>query len=874
MTDSDGLNTSNLYKHIVNHHPGHLLPKSLADRVDAKLARAGAAGKRGRLEEIEGDDAEGSKKLSPSDLREELVKYLILDMRPIAAGGSLGFSRFLRALGYEPVPTSSLYDVFNKLKGRFVDTPLATFIANSSKVWEVKVATTVKSNAVAVTVTQQKVSLLGRYQAITDGWATRTGSKAVSLLLSTTQLITEARGSTFVERLIPHSIPIALKWFDTAGGLWSGDRQAQLLAGAFKERNIDIGRILSIATDNEPLQLATIRSKHLAAGGLKPLLVPRADGPPGGYITDNGGIVGPLQNPCYGHLADLIAEDIAEDEDFAAVLAVVQKANTWLLSTAKHKEALTDVQRNHNRRTRGPIRPSETRFMVQVLTIARIYDVLQDLKQLDKDQDTLAQVGAGAGAGAGAGGGGGAAAAGAGGGGAGPQPKALRRLEPNSADRLRPIVLELQFMQKKAAALLVLCKTLVYKSPRLYVQNAYTISLVMPFFLSCQFDADAASKMNDGEVPCLPTLVDSFRKALWTRMAPVRFFARPDLPVGVAPLTEAERTAPQRLQFDEVALVGCALDPATYPFLKLTGGVINDILTFLVRLVRTSMSDPDNGEGDVEEAAEAAAAAAGAGAAGAGAGAGAGAAGGGGGGGQQMGVGPPAAAAAAAARPAELGFTYKGKTFLRVREVLSYIRSQPKPSGVAFAFMSDAAWRDTLEEEVVRFRNSNPGAVPQAPPLEMQTHIQTQLEGELTRYAECIAAEGIVSLNPTADGDNDSLIAAVCTLILDNNVPGRYEFWPKYRATLPLMYFCARQVLGMQLTSMGAESFHSSLGFIHSKYRSNLTPKNLESLAVAREMLKRMEKDEPLLRVEGGADYCLDDGAVASLERLAAGFGE
>ncbi len=60
----------------------------------------------------------------------------------------------------------------------------------------------------------------------------------------------------------------------------------------------------------------------------------------------------------------------------------------------------------------------------------------------------------------------------------------------------------------------------------------------------------------------------------------------------------------------------------------------------------------------------------------------------------------------------------------------------------------------------------------------------------------------LVRLSGDEQDDANQLRVDSCTRILKNEVAGRYEFWSKYAAALPLLSFCAKQVLGIQLSSL------------------------------------------------------------------------
>jgi hypothetical protein len=71
----------------------------------------------------------------------------------------------------------------------------------------------------------------------------------------------------------------------------------------------------------------------------------------------------------------------------------------------------------------------------------------------------------------------------------------------------------------------------------------------------------------------------------------------------------------------------------------------------------------------------------------------------------------------------------------------------------------------------------------------------------------------------------------------------RYAWWPANVDGLQLQFFCAKVLLGGQLTSTENERFHSVLGYICSKLRASISDANLEYYATAMIMLKRDIKE-------------------------------
>ncbi len=90
-------------------------------------------------------------------------------------------------------------------------------------------------------------------------------------------------------------------------------------------------------------------------------------------------------------------------------------------------------------------------------------------------------------------------------------------------------------------------------------------------------------------------------------------------------------------------------------------------------------------------------------------------------------------------------------------------------------------------------------------------------------------------------------MAAAVAAALDDTIPQRYTFWPRHRDALPFLEFAARGILGAQLTSMGIEGFHSVCGFINNKHRNRLKPETIERYALAREILMKTLKEDPVI---------------------------
>ena len=73
----------------------------------------------------------------------------------------------------------------------------------------------------------------------------------------------------------------------------------------------------------------------------------------------------------------------------------------------------------------------------------------------------------------------------------------------------------------------------------------------------------------------------------------------------------------------------------------------------------------------------------------------------------------------------------------------------------------------------------------------------------------------------------------------------RYEFWPSKEKEWPLLFFCARRLLGgSKGSTCSCERMHSAAGRINTKYRGSLTAKSVEELTMAYFYLRKYAKEE------------------------------
>ena len=86
---------------------------------------------------------------------------------------------------------------------------------------------------------------------------------------------------------------------------------------------------------------------------------------------------------------------------------------------------------------------------------------------------------------------------------------------------------------------------------------------------------------------------------------------------------------------------------------------------------------------------------------------------------------------------------------------------------------------------------------------------------------------------------------------LSEGPPARYEFWPSKQATMPLLYFCAEEVLaGDRAATTFNERLHTPAQRIASKLRAGLKPLSVEQLTLAHYYL-REEAKKTLAEMEG-----------------------
>ena len=86
---------------------------------------------------------------------------------------------------------------------------------------------------------------------------------------------------------------------------------------------------------------------------------------------------------------------------------------------------------------------------------------------------------------------------------------------------------------------------------------------------------------------------------------------------------------------------------------------------------------------------------------------------------------------------------------------------------------------------------------------------------------------------------------------LSEGPSARYEFWPSKQATMPLLFFCAEEVLaGDRAATTFNERLHTPAQRIASKLRAGLKPLSVEQLTLAHHYL-REEAKKTLAEMEG-----------------------
>lgn len=72
-------------------------------------------------------------------------------------------------------------------------------------------------------------------------------------------------------------------------------------------------------------------------------------------------------------------------------------------------------------------------------------------------------------------------------------------------------------------------------------------------------------------------------------------------------------------------------------------------------------------------------------------------------------------------------------------------------------------------------------------------------------------------------------------------VRARYEFWPSVKGEMPLLYFCAEELLaGSSNSTTFNERLHSPAGYIYNNLRARLKPDTVERLTLAQHFLRKL----------------------------------
>lgn len=349
----------------------------------------------------------------------------------------------------------------------------------------------------------------------------------------------------------------------------------------------------------------------------------------------------------------------------------------------------------------------------------------------------------------------------------------------------------------------VLFKPLLKLSPGFGCADRYTAGLRPLIFWTLMDESKGVKESAVGAI--IPAVVERYQASLVVRFAAVKIQKamreKGTLPSG----TDFEREDlwikykespfyPRLLLRDQLDEAAAYLDPGMRPFLVKTGVSSTNAVSTLVQLLK----------GCVVLAPKASAASGGSNAA-------AGAAG----------------MMAAAGSPADL-----------CRAEIKVINDEEKPE-----FADTAEWvRDKSRRVMaVRLKYGGPSAEVEGPAaadrMDPLADFERALTVDLNKEQHIFESRlnDALTKNPNVFGDP-----------LDFEKPrniARHAWWPANVDGLQLHFFCAKVLLGRQLTSTENERFHSVLGYICSKLRASISDANLEYYATAMIMLKRDIKE-------------------------------
>jgi len=348
-----------------------------------------------------------------------------------------------------------------------------------------------------------------------------------------------------------------------------------------------------------------------------------------------------------------------------------------------------------------------------------------------------------------------------------------------------------------------LFKPLLKLSPGFGCADRYTASLRPLIFWTLMEESKVMKASADGAI--IPAVVDRYQASLVERFAAVKIQKamreKHTLPPGTDFGTDIQWKKyaespfyPRLLLRDQMDEAAAYLDPGMRPYLVKIGvsstNAVSTMLQLLKGCVVVAPKAPSAGGGSN--------AAAGAG-----------------------------GLMAAAGSPAEL-----------CRAEIKAITDEKEPE-----FADTAEWlRDRARRIVaVRVKYGGPGAAVDAPAAaagkDPLADFERALRADLEKEQQILESRlnDVLSKNPDVFGNP-----------LDFEKPrnsARHAWWPANADGLQLHFFCAKVLLGGQLTSTENERFHSVLGYICSKLRASISDANLEYYGTAMILLKRDIKE-------------------------------
>jgi len=219
---------------------------------------------------------------------------------------------------------------------------------------------------------------------------------------------------------------------------------------------------------------------------------------------------------------------------------------------------------------------------------------------------------------------------------------------------------------------------------------------------------------------------------------------------------------------------------------------------------------------------------------------------------------------AAGAGAAESTKQRKLRLKAQLEKDIAELKAKPKPK-----FQTADAWdvhvRGQIDGLNQAFRLACEGGsmiLPgQADMASLQDALQSSLEDEV---------EQLQALLPVSSAEV-ALWKQECGDPLDAiKMEKRYCFWPDREDALPLLFLCAKMLLGTRLNAIPNEQLHSAAGLIFTLLRSRLHPAKAERLTLARQLLMGVLKEDKRLialdKLRDAEDGMVDgDAAVSSL---------